>query len=59
MFKNYLFLFVLLSTVFSAESHGAHLTADDFNMMWLIPFIGILLSIAIIPLISSNFWHHH
>jgi len=59
MFKKYLFSFLLLSTVFSADTHSAHLTANDFNMMWLIPFIGILLSIAIIPLISLSFWHNH
>ena len=59
MFKKYLFLFLSLSALFSAESHGAHLTANDFNMIWLIPFLGILLSIAVIPLISTKFWHQH
>ena len=59
MFKKYLFSFVLLSAVFSADKNAVHLTANDFNMMWLIPFVGILLSIAIIPLISTSFWHHH
>ena len=59
MFKKYLFSFICLSTVFSADIHSAHLTPNDFNIMWLIPFIGILLSIAIVPLISSCFWHRH
>ena len=25
----------------------------------ILPFLGILLSIALIPLISSKFWHNH
>ena len=59
MFKKYLLLFISLSTVFGADIQSAHLTANDFNLMWLIPFVGILLSIAIAPLISPVFWHHH
>ena len=47
----------LLATTFASNS--AHLTANDFNLFWLIPFIGILLSIALIPLIFPSFWHHH
>ena len=58
MFNKYLLLFTLLNGLFAAGgNHDAHLSANDFNMMWLIPFIGILLSIAIMPLISMKFWH--
>ena len=35
------------------------MSADDFSLLWLIPFLGILLSIALIPLIKPTFWHHH
>ncbi|NOY22387.1 MAG: sodium:proton antiporter, partial [Acidobacteria bacterium] len=28
--------------------------------MWsIIPFLGILLSIALFPLLAPHFWHHH
>jgi Na+/H+ antiporter NhaD/arsenite permease-like protein len=37
--------------------HGP--TGKDFGIVWIVPFIGILLSIAIFPLVASDFWHHH
>ena len=38
--------------------------ATDFNgaqlsVVWGIPFAGILLSIALAPLLLPHFWHHH
>jgi len=38
----------------AAEFDGAQLTA-----IWGIPFAGILLSIALMPLLTPHFWHHH
>jgi Na+/H+ antiporter NhaD/arsenite permease-like protein len=29
------------------------------NLLWAIPFAGVLLSIAILPLATPQFWHHH
>ena len=29
------------------------------NLFWVIPFVGVLLSIAIFPLVTPTFWHHH
>ena len=29
------------------------------NVLWAIPFAGILLCIALMPLLAPNFWHHH
>ena len=31
----------------------------DLSIIWAIPFVGILLSIAILPLIKPSFWHHN
>ena len=31
----------------------------QLNLLWAVPFIGILLSIAIMPLAAARFWHHH
>ncbi|MGJ7602916.1 sodium:proton antiporter [Variovorax sp. LT1R20] len=39
-------------------------TAADFDgaqlsPLWGVPFAGILLSIALLPLLAPSFWHHH
>ncbi len=48
-------LTALLSTgAFAAEVDGKQLTA-----LWGIPFAGILLCIALCPLLTPQFWHHH
>ncbi|QJQ05124.1 sodium:proton antiporter [Undibacterium piscinae] len=36
------------------ELNGAHLT-----VFFAVPFIGLLLSIALMPLLLPGFWHHH
>ena len=59
MFKNYFLISIFISNVFTADGHGVHLSASQLSLIWLIPFIGILLSIALLPLISSSFWHHN
>ena len=43
------------------DEHTAHHGVDGSKMpLWsIIPFIGMLLSIAIIPLINFHFWEHH
>ena len=47
----------------SGDSHGEvpHLdgSIENLNIIWVIPFIGILLSIAVFPLVAPLFWHHH
>ena len=45
------------------DSHGEipHLdgSIENLNIIWVIPFVGILLSIAVFPLVAPLFWHHH
>lgn len=41
------------------EHHAPHLDGSSVNLLWIIPFIGILLSIAILPLAMPQVWHHH
>ncbi len=41
------------------EHHAPHLDGKTLSLWWLIPFIGILLSIAVFPLVAPRFWHHH
>ncbi len=31
----------------------------DLGLLWVIPFAGMLLSIALFPLIAPTFWHYH
>ena len=46
---------VLLPSLASAAS----LNGAELSITWAIPFAGILLSIALIPLIAPDLWHHH
>ena len=41
----------------SGGHHG--IDGSNLRLWWCIPFLGILLSIAIFPLILPHFWHHH
>ncbi len=41
----------------AAEAHG--IDGASLGGLWAIPFVGILLSIAILPLAAPHFWHHH
>ncbi len=43
------------------DGHGGapHLDGSDLSLWWILPFLGILLSIALLPLIAPHFWHHN
>ncbi|MEZ4319462.1 MAG: sodium:proton antiporter [Myxococcota bacterium] len=37
-----------------------HMTLGEFLPMWsVIPFVGMLLSIALMPMFAEHFWHHN
>ena len=38
---------------------AAGLNGGELSFMWAVPFIGVLLCIAVCPLVVPNFWHHH
>ena len=38
---------------------AASLNGADLTVAWGIPFAGVLLSIALMPLLAPQFWHHH
>ena len=55
-------LFALLTflapAAFAAEvGSGPHLDGKDLNLFYVIPFAGMLLSIALMPLVVPHFWH--
>ncbi|WP_414472330.1 sodium:proton antiporter [Microvirga sp. M2] len=47
-------LTALPQAAFAAELDGAALSP-----LWALPFAGILLSIALFPLVAAHFWEHH
>ena len=58
--KKTIFLSIIfLQNIFAAELGGPHLEGADLSIFWVIPFAGILLSIAIFPLLAHDFWHHN
>lgn len=64
MISKLLFLVVILvlgssSAFASGGGHGVHLDGAHVSLLWCIPFAGILLSIALLPLIAPHFWHHN
>ncbi len=47
-------------TAENLQVHSApHINAGSLSLLWIIPFLGILLSIAFFPLLAPHFWHHH
>ncbi|MBX3512250.1 MAG: sodium:proton antiporter [Xanthobacteraceae bacterium] len=49
-----LFLAASAPQAFAADMNGATL-----GLAWALPFAGILLSIALFPLLAPHFWEHH
>ncbi|HYD99836.1 MAG TPA: sodium:proton antiporter [Alphaproteobacteria bacterium] len=43
----------------AATAGAPHLDGAALGLIWTVPFVGILLSIALMPLLTPHFWHHH
>lgn len=41
----------------SAESQ--HISGSILELYWVVPFLGILLSLALMPILTPRFWHGH
>jgi Na+/H+ antiporter NhaD/arsenite permease-like protein len=39
--------------------HAADIDGRALNAWWAVPFAGLLLSIALLPLLATTFWHRH
>ncbi|HEY4665569.1 MAG TPA: sodium:proton antiporter, partial [Comamonas sp.] len=48
-----------LMAVLPTFAQAAQLDGASLSLSWAIPFAGLLLSIALMPLLLPNFWHHH
>ncbi len=53
------FGFFAAGTANAAATGAPHLDGGELGLIWIVPFIGILLSIALFPLMAPEFWHHH
>src|ERR1700722_17605711 len=51
--------FCAVAFLFPSVAQAATLDGAALNWPWALPFAGILLSIALGPLLFRNFWHHH
>lgn len=49
----------LLPMMFPALATAAEFDASRLSPLWGVPFAGILLSIALMPLAAPAVWHHH
>jgi Na+/H+ antiporter NhaD/arsenite permease-like protein len=49
----------LNATGAAAAGETPHIDGTQLGLIWILPFVGILLSIAIMPLAAPSFWHHH
>ena len=50
---------IILSFINSLFAAGGDHHSPSYSLLYAIPFVGILLSIAIIPLINHHFWEHN
>ena len=48
-----------LATLVPLLAQAADLDGRQLSPLWGVPFAGILLSIALMPLLTPQFWHHH
>ncbi len=49
----------LLLSCLPALAQAAELDGSRFSAWWAVPFAGMLLSIAVMPLAAPQVWHHH
>jgi Na+/H+ antiporter NhaD/arsenite permease-like protein len=43
----------------AAGAHAAEVDGAGLALWWAVPFAGMLLSIALLPLLAMKLWHHH
>ena len=54
-----LILFAVPSATLAASGEGGASLGESLPLWSVVPFVGILLSIALFELIAPEFWHHH
>ena len=43
----------------ASAAEAAHVDGASLSLIWTLPLVGLLLSIAILPLAAPKLWHHH
>lgn len=62
LFRIFLLIVTIIlssSTSFAQEVEPHGVLGGELSLIWIIPFAGILLSIALFPLFAEKFWHKH
>ncbi|VTU24279.1 hypothetical protein E5CHR_01760 [Variovorax sp. PBL-E5] len=54
-----LFALAVVATTVPAMAMAADVDGSKLSPLWGVPFAGILLSIALLPLLAPSFWHRH
>ncbi len=49
----------LVAAIVPCAAAAAEFDATRLGLVWALPFVGILLSIALLPLVALRVWHHH
>jgi Na+/H+ antiporter NhaD/arsenite permease-like protein len=52
-------LLMLLPTSLAAAETAHGISGAELSLLWVSPFVGMLLSIALLPLLAAEIWHHH
>lgn len=50
---------LMVLALLPAPAFAAALDGRLFGPAWALPFVGMLLSIALVPLLAPKLWHHH
>ncbi len=50
---------IFLPTSNACAASAAHLNGAELSIVWAFPFLGMLLSIALFPLLAPGFWGRH
>lgn len=58
-FMRQIALFTLLILVPADLKAASSLNGQSLSLAWAIPFIGMLLSLSLFPLLAPKFWHKH
>lgn len=57
--KIFILIGFICSNVYAGGKHGDHNLGEHLPLFSIIPFAGILISIAVMPLVAPHFWHRH
>jgi len=52
-------VFLIAAPALAASPGAPVVDGRQLGLIWILPFVGILLSIAVMPLAVPSLWHHH